>query len=263
MVKAQGISMGSKRLHEKEGSRMNYIYGPVKSRRLGESLGIITTPYKYCSLNCIYCQLKKTTKFTIERKEYVKPQALLLELAQFLKDYPDCADIDYITLSGSGEPLLNSKVKNIISGIRALTSLRIAVITNSVLLSDARTRSDILDADLIVPSLDAFTQEVFEEIDRPFNDSIKIEDIIGGLIALRREFTGKIWLEIMLIKDINDDVAYMKEFKDIIEKINPDKIQLNVPSRPPAESWVKIPSLDKLKKIQALLGERCELLLSE
>lgn len=242
---------------------MNYIYGPVKSRRLGESLGIITTPYKYCSLDCIYCQLKKTTKFTVERKEYVKSQAIVLELSQYLKDHPDSTAVDYITLSGSGEPLLNSKVKNIISGIRALTPLRIAVITNSVLLSDARTRSDILDADLIVPSLDAFTQEVFEKIDRPFNATIKIEDIIGGLIALRREFTGKIWLEIMLIKDINDDLAYIEDFKDIIEKINPDKIQLNVASRPPSESWVKIPPLDKLKKIKSILGKRCELLLPE
>lgn len=239
---------------------MNYIYGPIKSRRLGESLGVITTPYKYCSLNCIYCQLKKTTKFTVERKEYVKPQSIVLELSQFLKGCPGSATIDYITLSGSGEPLLNSKIKDIISGIGALTPLPIAVITNSVLLPDAGTRRDILEADLIVPSLDAVTKDVFEKIDRPFNDTIKIEDIIRGLIALRQEFRGKIWLEIMLVKDLNDDLGYMEQFKEVIEQINPDKIQLNIPSRPPSESWVKIPPFDKLKKIQSLLGERCELL---
>lgn len=242
---------------------MNYIYGPIKSRRLGESLGIITTPFKYCSLNCVYCQLKKTTKFTIERREYVNPKAVLLELAQFLKEYPDYRTIDYITFSGSGEPLLNSKLRSIIRGVRALTPLKIGLITNSVLLTDTRTRSEILDVDLIVPSLDAVTQDVFEKIDRPFGDTIKIDDIIQGLIALRKEFKGRIWLEIMLIKDINDDLAYIKQFKDIVERINPDKIQLNIASRPPSESWVKVPSLEKLKKIQTILGGRCEMPVQE
>lgn len=242
---------------------MNYIYGPVNSRRLGQSLGIITTPFKYCSLNCVYCQLKNTTKFTLQRKEYIKPKAILAELSQFLKEQPHFQKINYITLSGSGEPLLNSKIKEIIVGIRSLTAIPIAVITNSVLLTDACTRSDILGVDLIVPSLDAVTQEMFEKVDRPFNDTIRVDNIINGLIALRSEFKGKIWLEIMLIKDLNDDLAYINEFKESIEKINPDKIQLNVASRPPSESWVKIPSLERLKKIQAILGKRCELLIEQ
>lgn len=224
------------------------------------SLGLSVTPYKYCAFNCVYCQLKNTTRLTLDRREYVKAKAVLSELGQFLKAYPDCKKIDYITVAGSGEPLLNSKIKDIISGIKKLTSIPVALITNSALFSDVRVRRDVLNFDLILPSLDAITQDIFEKIDRPAGTKIKVEDIINGLIALRREFKGKIWLEIMLVKGINDDLEYIKKFKEVIKKINPDKIQLNTPSRPPSESWVKTPLIQRLRKIQSILGKDCELI---
>ncbi|MDD5355258.1 MAG: radical SAM protein [Candidatus Omnitrophica bacterium] len=240
---------------------MNHIYGPVTSRRLGVSLGVSVTPYKYCPLNCVYCQLKHTTKFTLDRKEYVKAESIISEVAQFFKAHPEHQNIDYITLSGSGEPLLNSKIEIIISGIKKLTNVPLALITNSVLLYDKDVRRDILKADLILPSLDAVTQDVFNKIDRPVNSPrINIENVIGGLIELRREFKGKIWLEIMLVKDINDSIEYAAKFKEVIDKINPDKIQLNIPSRMPCEAWVKIPTPRRIKKIQSILGEKCELM---
>lgn len=239
---------------------MNYIYGPVKSRRLGSSLGISITPFKYCTLDCVYCQLSKTTQFTLERKEYIKAKNILIELKQFLKDYPDIKKIDYITLSGSGEPLLNSAIKEIISGIKKLTDIPVALITNSVLLTDKKVRKEILDLDLIVPSLDAITQDVFEKIDRPMKSNIKIQDIVDALIVFRKEFKGKIWLEVMLVKDLNDKLKYIKEFKEVIKKIAPDKIQLNIASRPPSEPWVKIPSKQRLKAIKAILGKNCQLI---
>ena len=224
------------------------------------SLGLSVTPYKYCVFNCVYCQLKKTTKFTIDRKEYVKADTVLSELTQFLKEYPDYKKIDYITISGSGEPLLNSKIKEIITGIKNITTIPLALITNSALIPDESIRRDILGLDLIVPSLDAVTQDVFEEIDRPMVPCIKIENLINGLIALRSEFKGQVWLEIMLIKGINDDLEYIKKFSDVVKEIKPDRIQLNVSSRPPFESWVKIPTLQRLKKIQSILGKDCELI---
>ena len=210
--------------------------------------------------DCVYCQLKRTTKFTSERKEYVKVQAVLSELEQFFKNYKDSQKIDYVTISGSGEPLLNSSIKNIILGIRQLTKTPVALITNSVLLSDPKVRSDILEPDLILPSLDAVTQDVFEKIDRPFSSNIKVYDIINGLIALRKEFKGKIWLEIMLVKGINDDLEYIQNFKTIIGKIKPDKVQINIPSRPPSEDWVKHPLPRRLRKIKEILGINCELI---
>lgn len=245
---------------QKKDKSMKYVYGPVSSRRLGQSLGIITTPYKYCSLDCVYCQLKKTTTFTLERKEYIKPEAILFEVTQFFKEYSGKEKIKFITFSGTGEPLLNLRIKEIIQGIRLITDTPIAIITNSTLLPDQTVRRDIVDVDLIVPSLDAFTQDVFEKIDKPFSDSIKVDDIIEGLIQLRNEFKKQLWLEIMVVQGINDDIEYFKHFKDVIERIKPDKVQLNVVSRPPAESWVKSPSKEKLAKIAAILGDRCELL---
>jgi wyosine [tRNA(Phe)-imidazoG37] synthetase (radical SAM superfamily) len=239
---------------------MNYIYGPVKSRRLGASLGITITPFKYCPLDCVYCQLKRTTKFTSQRQEYIKADAILSELSQFLKNHPDYKKIDYITLSGSGEPLLNSAVKDIILRIKEFSSIPVALITNSVLLADEQVRRELLDLDLILPSLDAFTQDIFEKIDRPADKNIKVEDIIEGLVSLRKEFKGKIWLEIMVVKDLNDDLEYMQRFKEVLQRIGPDKIQLNIPSRPPSESWVKIPSQQRLKAIKAILGKTCELI---
>ncbi|MFC1709454.1 radical SAM protein [Candidatus Omnitrophota bacterium] len=239
---------------------MNHIYGPVQSRRLGSSLGITITPFKYCLLDCVYCQLKKTTNFTSERKEFIRASVILSELEQFLKDYPEYKQIDYIALSGSGEPLLNSALKDIIPGIKKLTQIPVALITNSVLLRDEQVRRDILGLDLIMPSLDAVTQEVFERIDRPFDSKINIGDIIDALVSLRKEFKGKIWLEIMMIKDLNDDLGYIKKFKESVKRINPDKIHINIPSRPPSEAWVKIPTSQKLNTIQSVLGTDCEII---
>ena len=237
---------------------MRYIYGPVKSRRLNYSLGVNLVSYKVCPFDCVYCQLKKTSDLTLTRKEYVKASIILSEIKQFLKDKPEDQELDYITLSGSGESLLNSKIKKIITGIKQITSVPVAVITDSALLRDKKIRSEILGCDIILPSLDAVTQDVFERIDRP-HASLNIKDIIEGLICLRKEFKGQIWLEIMLIKNINDEQGYIKKFKEVISKIKPDRIQLNSVARPPSESWVKSPSLERLKKIQALLGNTCEL----
>jgi len=237
---------------------MRYIYGPVKSRRLNHSLGVNLVSYKVCPFDCVYCQLKKTSDLTLARKEYVKASAILSEIKQFLKNRPKDQELDYITLSGSGESLLNSKINKIIQGIKKMTSIPVAVITDSALLSYKRIRNEILDCDIILPSLDAVTQDVFEKIDRP-HKSLKISDIIEGLICLRKEFKGQIWLEVMIIKDINDDYEYIKRFKEVISKIKPDRIQLNSVARPPSESWVKSPSPERLKKIQALLGNTCEL----
>jgi len=239
---------------------MNHIYGPVSSRRLGVSLGVSVTPYKYCPFDCIYCQLKHTTRFTLERKEYVKSGSIISEVKQFLEEHKEDKKIDCITFSGSGEPLLNSKIKDIISGIKKIIDVPVVLITNSILLYDKRVRKDILGVDLIMPSLDAVTQDIFDKIDRPLNSRIKIEDIINGLIQLRSEFKGKIWLEVMLVKDVNDSVEYAQRLKEVIDKINPDKIQLNIPSRPPCEAWVKIPTAQRLKRIQSILGKNCELI---
>lgn len=236
---------------------MRYLYGPVKSRRLGLSLGVSLTPHKTCSFDCVYCQLGKTTLLTQERKDYINTEEILSELKGFLQN--NVQPCDYISLSGYGEPLLNSGINKLIREIKALTSIPVVLITNASLFIEPGARRDVLEADLLVPSLDALTQEVFEKIDRPAA-GIRIEDIISGLIALRREFKGKIYLEIMLVEGINDSLEYAYKFKEVIEKINPDKVQLNIPVRSTAEDWVRPPEKERLREIKDILGSRCEII---
>lgn len=239
---------------------MKYIYGPVKSRRLGLSLGLSITPYKVCSFDCIYCQLNNTNRLTLDRKEYIPADHIITELKSWLKNNPEEASkLDYITFSGSGEPTLNSKIGFLISEIRKLSPAKIALITNSLLLKDASVRAEILGVDLIVPSLDAVTQKIFERIDRPY-PGINIEEVINGLIALRKEFNGKIWLEIMLVSGVNDDLRHIKKIKEVVELINPDKVQLNSPVRAPKDSCISVVGNRKLLKIKKILGEKCEII---
>ncbi len=239
---------------------MKYIYGPVNSRRLGLSLGITVTPHKICDFDCVYCQLGKTTEITIERKEYVKIEEILTELTSWLQNNPgELEKLKYITISGSGEPTLNNKIGELIARIKKITPIPVCVITNSSLLDKSEVRREIVGVDLIIPSLDAVTLKAFQAIDRPHQE-IKIEDIIEGLINLRKEFKGKIWLEVMLVKGINDDAKHIEKLKSVIERIRPDKTQLNSPVRLAAESAVLPVNKKHLHKIKEILGEKCEII---
>lgn len=239
---------------------MKYIYGPVKSRRLGFSLGLSLTPHKVCDFDCVYCQLGKTSQLTRVRKEYVDAGAVLDELKSWLQNNQEASKtLEYITIAGSGEPTLNIKIGTVIEEIKRISSIPVSVITNASLLSDSEARKAILGADLIVPSLDSVIPEVFKQIDRPVED-IKIGQVIEGLINLRKEFRGKIWLEVMLVKGINDKPSQIRELRQIVDKINPDKIQLNSPVRTAAGENILPVSNKKLEKLKEILGEKCEVI---
>ncbi|MDD3321967.1 MAG: radical SAM protein [Paludibacter sp.] len=206
-----------------------HLFGPVPSRRLGMSLGIDLIPKKVCSLNCVYCEVGKTTKLTLDRMEYVKYNQVIDELQQFMSNKPK---IDYITFSGSGEPTLNSRIGDVLNFVKTnYPDIKTAVLTNGTLFSNPKLRIELLQADVILPSLDAASQAVFEKIDRP-NSNLKIETYIQGLIDLRKEYKGKIWLEIFLLKDYNDSKEELDLLKKAILRINPDSIQLNTLDRP-------------------------------
>ena len=213
-------------------------------------------PTKTCTLDCIYCQAGRTSRKTTERKEYISPKEILLELKEVLRTGKK---IDYITLSGNGEPTLNSKLAEIIKRIKGMSFLPVAVITNETLLVLDDVRNDLLSADLVMPSLDTAIQKTFERIDRP-HPSLKIDKIIEGLAEFRKVYRGKLWLEIMLVKGINDTQNELNALKKAIEKINPDKIQLNTPVRPTYEKGVEILSADRLDEIKEFFGEKCEIL---
>lgn len=238
---------------------MKYIYGPIKSRRLGLSLGLSLSRDKICDLDCIYCQWGSVGKTVLERKEYAKVDEIILELKSWMQKNPQAAsELKFVTLSGLGEPTLNTGIGELIDQVKNITGSKIAVITNSTLLGDRSVRQGLLKVDLIVPSLDAVEEEIFKRIDRP-HAGIKLNEIIDGLAALRKEFHGQLWLEVMLISGMNDGLEHIGELKKAIARINPDKIQLNSPVRSTAEKNVFAVERSKLEKIREILGDKAEI----
>jgi wyosine [tRNA(Phe)-imidazoG37] synthetase (radical SAM superfamily) len=235
---------------------VHFIYGPVPSRRLGFSLGVDILPLKTCSFDCIYCQLGRTTKKTIQRKEYIPHKEVI---HQIKKAIASGQKIDYITFSGSGEPTLNKALGKLIREIKKITVIPVAVLTNSSLLTCKDVRKALLAADLVVPSLDAASQEIFIQTNRP-HLSLRAEKIINGLIHFRKEFKGALWLEIMLVKGINDTKAHLEELKKTIARIRPDEVQLNTVVRPPAEKFARPLSEREMERTRKILGDNCEVI---
>jgi wyosine [tRNA(Phe)-imidazoG37] synthetase (radical SAM superfamily) len=240
---------------DKSSEERKYIFGPVPSRRLGRSLGVDLVPYKTCTFDCIYCDLGRTTHKTTFRQPFVSPEEILkeLELTLLVLDKKP----DFITLSGSGEPTLNSNIGEIIRGIKEISSIPVAVLTNSSFLTLAEVRKDLLEADLVLPSLDAITPSLFEYINRP-HPSLKIEEILSGLIQFRKQYRGQIWLEILFCRGVNDGKDEIEKLKEAIERIEPDRIQLNTSVRPPAEDFAFPLNLTQLEEIRETLGDRAE-----
>ena len=242
---------------DRSSTPLKYIFGPVPSRRLGRSLGVDLVPYKTCTFDCIYCDLGRTIRKTTSRQSCVSPEEIQGELEftlSVLEKKPD-----YITLSGSGEPTLNTKIGEIIRRIKKITSTPIAVLTNSSLLSLDEVRRDLSEADVVLPSLDAITPSLFEYINRP-HTSLKIEEIISGLIQFRNQYRGQIWLEILFCRGVNDSKEEIEKLKAVIERIKPDRIQLNTPVRPPAEDFAFPLTLAQLEEIRERLGDKAEII---
>lgn len=238
-------------------TRGSRIFGPVPSRRLGKSLGVDLVPFKTCTYNCIYCQLGRTTNHTLERKTYTKASEVIEELKKKLSNL--ATPPDYITFSGSGEPTLNSEIGLIIGEIKKITSIPIVVLTNGSLLHLEKVRADLANADLVIPSLDAASPQLFEFINRPHH-SLGLRQILNGLKKFRSEFKGQIWLEIMLCAGINDDPKELTRLKEVIESIGPDRVQLNTVVRPPAEEFACPLSLSQLEKVKNILGNDAEII---
>jgi wyosine [tRNA(Phe)-imidazoG37] synthetase (radical SAM superfamily) len=232
-----------------------YTFGPVPSRRLGLSLGVDVIPNKLCSLDCVYCEVGVTDKRGLARKEYLPANEILAEVKEVIAEYPS---LDHITISGSGEPTLNSKIGDIIRGIKHMTSVPVAVLTNGTLLDNPEVRRDLLEADIVSPSLDAVSPDVFKNVDRP-NPKLRIDTIIDGIKAFRQEYKGRMWIEILFVKGMNDHDEEVFKMKQVLDEIQPEKIHLNTVIRPPAYAVAQPVGEDRLKEIQKILGERSEI----
>ena len=236
--------------------KYRHLYGPVPSRRLGRSLGIDLVPHKICTYDCIYCQIGKTTKWTLARREYAPVKEVLKEVKAFLsEDVP----FDHFSLSGSGEPTLHSRIRPIIEGIKGMSSVPVAVITNGSLLYMKTVREDLLQADVVLPSLDAVSSETFEKINRP-HEKLDVAKVIEGMVEFRKVYRGQIWLEILFCRGVNDGQGELLKMKEAVERIEPDLIHLNTVVRPPSETWVTPLSRGEMEEIQTFFGAKASII---
>ncbi len=228
------------------------IFGPVPSRRLGFSLGVDIVPFKTCTLDCVYCQLGPTTNKTLERKKYVPREEVLAELKSVIEK---SGRIDWITFSGSGEPTLHSGIGKMIRKIKEITDIPVAVLTNGTLLSDPALREELSAADLVIPSIDAGSEEAFIKANRP-HDDLSLQKVMEGIQKFASTFSGRIWLEVMLVRGLNDGEAELKKIGAIIKRIKPERVQLNTVVRPPAEADTRALSREEMLKTQSFLQEQ-------
>jgi len=237
-------------------NKYTYLYGPVPSRRLGLSLGVDIITAKVCTLDCVYCQLGRTTEKTIEPRDFKNIKAVLKELKLWLSEGMAA---NFITLGGSGEPTLNCRLGEMIDGIRKLTDTPVAILTNGTLLYRPDVRAACAKADVVLPSLDAGDERLFRKICRPYGD-ISIEKLILGLCRFREEYSGQIWLEVFLVGGMNTGPDELARIKNAIERIKPNKVHLNTAVRPPAEPDVRAVDPDALAAIARQLGGMCEVI---
>jgi len=219
-----------------------YVYGPVASRRLGRSLGVDLVPFKTCTYDCVYCQLGRTTHRTIQRGEYVPMDAVLAGLKAKLALGPKP---DYISLAGSGEPTLHARIGDLIAGIKLMTRIPIAVLTNGSLLWVPEVQDALMEADLVLPSLDAGDESMFQRVNRP-HPEILFEVMVDGLAAFTARFRKLVWLEVLLVEGLTGSEKEVEKIAALARRIQPGRVQLNTVSRPPAEASVKPVSAQQL-----------------
>jgi wyosine [tRNA(Phe)-imidazoG37] synthetase (radical SAM superfamily) len=238
---------------------VRHVFGPVPSRRLGRSLGIDPVPFKTCNWNCVYCQLGRTTPLTNERKEFFPPEESIAEVSRILASHTS-GSIDWVTFVGSGETTLHSGLGRMIRAVKAITPLPIAVITDGSLLYPPEVREELLPADAVLPTLDAENETLYRAINRPWPE-LTLDSLVEGLVAFRDAYQGKLWVEVMLVKGWNDTEPALREIAEQLDRIRPDEVHVNLPTRPPAEPWVLPPDADGLMRARAILGDRARVVL--
>jgi wyosine [tRNA(Phe)-imidazoG37] synthetase (radical SAM superfamily) len=235
---------------------LRHVYGPVPSRRLGRSLGIDPVPPKTCNWNCVYCQLGRTTPLSNERRSLVPARTLLDEVKIALDGCRGA--VDWITFLGSGEPTLHAELGHMIREVQAMAVAPVAVLTNGSLLHREDVRDELAAADAVLPSLDAGTEPLHQAINRP-HPGLHLDRHVEGLAAFRRSFRGRLWVEVMLVAGLNDDEAALRDLSVALHRVEPDEVHLVVPSRPPAEEWVRPPGARSLERARRLLGANVRL----
>ncbi|CCK79703.1 radical SAM protein [Desulfobacula toluolica] len=231
------------------------VFGPVPSRRLGKSVGINNIPPKICTYSCVYCQLGKTQKMIVYRCVFHDPDRLVEETkTKLINAQSNNESIDYLTIVSDGEPTLDAKLGLLIDRLRPL-GIKIAVITNSSLLHRIDVRHDLCKADWVSVKIDTLDEKTWRKIDRPHN-GIKFDVMLDGISSFAKKFTGRLVTETMLIKGLNDDRQNIEKTADFILGIDCATAYLSIPTRPPAQKWVKPPGEQALNQAYHVFDDR-------
>ena len=229
---------------------MKYVYGPVPSRRLGISLGISSIPKKTCNYSCVYCQLGRTNHLTNERKMFFSVEDIIIEFENILKQK---VYFDVITIVGEGEPTLYLGLGELIDELKKRVKKPVAVITNGALLYDPQVRLELSKADIVLPTMNAYDEELFKKINRPHRN-IKFDDVMNGLKIFSKDYKGQLWIEIMFVKGMNDSIESLKKYAVVLKNIEYDKLYLNTVVRAPAETNINSIDHDRMNDAVKILG---------
>ncbi len=230
-------------------------FGPVPSRRLGQSLGINNIPPKICTYSCIYCQLGRTLKIETERREFYNTEEIVKDVKKKVEKAREKGEIiDYLTFVPDGEPTLDINIGKEIKLLKSL-GMKIAVITNASLLNRREVRDDLKKADWVSVKIDAISHEIWKRINKP-HKAFKLYKILEGVLEFSKNFTGELNTESMLIHNLNDSEEEIEKLSDFIKSIDPNKSYLSIPTRPPTETWVKSPSEEMINKAYQIFKER-------
>ena len=231
---------------------MGHVFGPVFSRRLGLSLGVNNIPYKVCTYSCAYCQLGRTLKLSIERRPYSNPGEVAEEVRDALEEV---GEVDYVTIVPDGEPTLDTGLGDLIEAIKDAAGVRVAVLTNGSLLWLKEVRDALSGADLVSVKVDAGDEATWRRVDRP-HKALSFGRVIEGMLAFSREFGGVLITETMLVSGLNDGVREAESVAEVLAALSPAVSYVAVPTRPPAEEWVRPPSRIRVSEYVKVLEGR-------
>jgi len=230
------------------------IYGPVPSRRLGQSLGINNIPPKVCSYSCVYCQIGRTNDVRVKRCEFYQPEEIYRQTEKKLNILRrEKRHVDVLSVVPDGEPTLDIHLGELIDLLKAF-GIKIAVITNASLLWMDDVRKDLMKADWVSVKLDTVNSGIWKQINRP-HESLDIEKVLYGITVFAKEFNGILATETMLIGGLNDDEINIRQIADYLSSIEPDESYLLVPIRPPTEISVKKPVQESLRKVYDIMRD--------
>jgi len=245
-------------------SCLRYSYGPIPSRRLGKSLGINNIPAKGCTYSCVYCQVGRTTQMQNDRRFFYEPEDIFQDVQNRLAKAKEAAErVDYLTFVPDGEPTLDVNLGKEITQLKML-KVPIGVITNSSLLWRDDVREELGKADWVSLKIDAVREATWRPMNRP-RKALQLSSILDGMLAFAGTFVGKLVTETMLVRGLNDNDTCMREIASFLDALQPLTAYLSIPTRPPAERWVRGPDeealnrtyqifADQVKRVEYLIG---------